>query len=314
MMRAVFESNHGTAKGLRISGYELGGKTGTAQKTNFTTKDMKGGGHVSNFVGFVPAENPQAVILVMIDNPKAGKYYGGAVAGPVFKSIAQNVIRRLHVARADGRDESGEIAESRVSGPRVAEEPVEPKVEPTAPIKKRSPQIEVSAKRISQDREAGQSRPRKVDVPSRPTPRVRETPRDEDPKPTVKKESRSKPTSSSGRRVTKPVAEPSKPSPSKPRTANRTIRIIEPEPKKSTVTKTVKRSSTKGTERPADIQTRRSSAIRLEGGLSPRIGGPRTTSPKKSGTASKSSPTRTAITRSKSDQSPVTKKRVNRDR
>ena len=100
MMRAVFESPRGTAKGLKIPGYVLGGKTGTAQKKNFTTGNMKGGGYVSNFVGFVPAEQPQAVIMVMIDHPKAGVYYGGSVAGPVFKRIAQNVIRKLRIPKA----------------------------------------------------------------------------------------------------------------------------------------------------------------------------------------------------------------------
>jgi membrane peptidoglycan carboxypeptidase len=100
MMRAVFESPRGTAKALKIPGYVLGGKTGTAQKKNFTTGNMKGGGYVSNFVGFVPAEQPQAVIMVMIDHPKAGVYYGGSVAGPVFKRIAQNVIRKLRIPKA----------------------------------------------------------------------------------------------------------------------------------------------------------------------------------------------------------------------
>lgn len=100
IMRSVFESDRGTAKSLRIPGYVLGGKTGTAQKKNFSTGEMKGGGYVSNFVGFVPAEQPRAVILVMIDNPKAGQYYGASVAGPVFRSIAQSVIRRIRIPKS----------------------------------------------------------------------------------------------------------------------------------------------------------------------------------------------------------------------
>jgi membrane peptidoglycan carboxypeptidase len=109
MMRAVLESERGTGKSLRIAGYEIGGKTGTAQKTNLKTGTMKGGGYVSNFIGFVPAEEPEAVILVMVDNPKGGKIYGSTVAGPAFKSIAQSVIRRLRIpptaAMARDRDE-----------------------------------------------------------------------------------------------------------------------------------------------------------------------------------------------------------------
>jgi cell division protein FtsI/penicillin-binding protein 2 len=97
IMRSVIESDAGTGKDLRIPGYVLGGKTGTAQKMNRQTRSMKGGGYVSNFVGFVPAEQPRAVILVMVDNPKAGKYYGASVAGPVFVQLAKSVIRRFDI-------------------------------------------------------------------------------------------------------------------------------------------------------------------------------------------------------------------------
>lgn len=91
-MEAVIESDFGTGKDLRIPGYRLAGKTGTAQKVGF-----KGGGYVSNFVGMVPAKDPKAVVLVMIDNPKGGKYYGGSVAGPAFVRIARSVIDRYHL-------------------------------------------------------------------------------------------------------------------------------------------------------------------------------------------------------------------------
>ncbi len=91
-MEAVIESDFGTGKDLRIPGYRLAGKTGTAQKVGF-----KGGGYVSNFVGMVPAKDPKAVVLVMIDNPKGGKYYGGSVAGPAFVRIARSVIDRFHL-------------------------------------------------------------------------------------------------------------------------------------------------------------------------------------------------------------------------
>jgi cell division protein FtsI (penicillin-binding protein 3) len=74
-----------------LPGYELAGKTGTAQKRN------SGGGYVSNFVGFVPADKPTAIILVMIDHPRKGAYYGASVAGPVFKHMAEAVIRRYQL-------------------------------------------------------------------------------------------------------------------------------------------------------------------------------------------------------------------------
>lgn len=100
-MESVIASDAGTGKTLRIAGYRLGGKTGTAERV----RSKGGGGYVANFVGFVPVDKPRALILVMVDNPK-GAYYGGVVAGPVFKDLAQAVIRRyaLPPARTTSRD------------------------------------------------------------------------------------------------------------------------------------------------------------------------------------------------------------------
>lgn len=92
-MESVMSNEHGTGKGLdKIAGYRIAGKTGTAQKIGGHVK-----GYVSNFVGFVPANNPKAVILVMVNNPKGGNYYGATVAGPVFVSLAKAVIRRYSI-------------------------------------------------------------------------------------------------------------------------------------------------------------------------------------------------------------------------
>lgn len=99
-MEAVIETDAGTGKHLRIPGYRLGGKTGTAQKINPDTGTVEGGGYVANFVGYVPAQNPRVVILVMVDDPK-GQYYGGTVAGPVFNELAKASIRRLAIPRTD---------------------------------------------------------------------------------------------------------------------------------------------------------------------------------------------------------------------
>lgn len=99
-MEAVFSSSHGTGKTLRIPGYRLAGKTGTAQKINPETGTVEGGGYVSNFVGFVPADKPKAAILVMIDHPKSGRYYGATVAGPVFQDVARAVIRRYGIEKS----------------------------------------------------------------------------------------------------------------------------------------------------------------------------------------------------------------------
>lgn len=98
-MEAVIQSDSGTGKRLRIPGYDLGGKTGTAQKIDGKT-GSRVKGYVSNFVGFVPAMEPRAVILVMIDQPKRA-IYGSEVAGPVFMSIAKAVVRRLEIPQSE---------------------------------------------------------------------------------------------------------------------------------------------------------------------------------------------------------------------
>ncbi|RYG47787.1 penicillin-binding protein 2, partial [bacterium] len=92
-MEAVIMTDAGTGKDLRIPGYRLGGKTGTAQKIGGGT----GKGYVSNFVGYVPAGKPKAVVLVMVNDPKGGAYYGASVSGPAFKAIAKSVIDRYHI-------------------------------------------------------------------------------------------------------------------------------------------------------------------------------------------------------------------------
>ena len=119
IMQLVIQSDEGTGKSLRIPGYILGGKTGTAQKVNNITHTMTGGGYVANFVGFVPGDKPQYVILVMVDKPSNGLYYGATVAGPVFKELALDVINRfnippnapLHQAPAIGVDLQTPIAD-----------------------------------------------------------------------------------------------------------------------------------------------------------------------------------------------------------
>lgn len=85
----------GTAPRAQIIGYRVAGKTGTAHK-------QESGGYaadkyVSSFVGFAPASRPRVVIAVMIDEPAAGKYYGGEVAAPVFAKVMEGTLRILGV-------------------------------------------------------------------------------------------------------------------------------------------------------------------------------------------------------------------------
>jgi cell division protein FtsI (penicillin-binding protein 3) len=74
----------GTAPQAQVPGYRVGGKTGTAHKLEGRGYGNK---YVSSFVGFAPASNPRLVVAVMIDEPTAGQYYGGAVAAPVFSRV-----------------------------------------------------------------------------------------------------------------------------------------------------------------------------------------------------------------------------------
>jgi cell division protein FtsI/penicillin-binding protein 2 len=100
MMEAVIQGDHGTGKAMRIPGYILAGKTGTAQKIG--SSSLPGMQYVSNFVGYVPARNPKAVVLVMIDEPQKGGYYGGVVAGPVFKNTAEHLLRKFRIRPQEG--------------------------------------------------------------------------------------------------------------------------------------------------------------------------------------------------------------------
>jgi cell division protein FtsI (penicillin-binding protein 3) len=97
-MRAMLEAAvqpGGTAPRARVAGWRVAGKTGTAHKA------QKGGyaanRYVASFVGFAPVSDPRVVIAVMIDEPSAGEYYGGAVAAPVFAQTMQGALRLLGV-------------------------------------------------------------------------------------------------------------------------------------------------------------------------------------------------------------------------
>jgi cell division protein FtsI (penicillin-binding protein 3) len=86
----------GTAPRARIAGWRVAGKTGTAHK-------QENGGYaadkyLASFVGFAPVSEPRLVIAVMIDEPAAGHYYGGAVAAPVFAQVMQGALRLMGVA------------------------------------------------------------------------------------------------------------------------------------------------------------------------------------------------------------------------
>ena len=88
----------GTAKQGAVPGFKMAGKTGTAQKVSPQGGYMSGK-YVVSFVGFLPADDPELVGIVMLDNAttRQGENYGGKVAAPVFASIAEKAMRYLNV-------------------------------------------------------------------------------------------------------------------------------------------------------------------------------------------------------------------------
>lgn len=85
----------GTATRASLTGYSTAGKTGTVRKVNHNGYSENE--HIAVFAGFAPANNPKVVIVVMIDNPTQGKFYGGEVAAPAFAKIAYGIMRYLNI-------------------------------------------------------------------------------------------------------------------------------------------------------------------------------------------------------------------------
>jgi cell division protein FtsI (penicillin-binding protein 3) len=87
MMEGVVD--HGTATNLKNPSYKVAGKTGTAKIAK--GKTYAEGSYKASFAGYFPAENPQYTVIVVINEPRKGQYYGALVAGPVFKEIADKI-------------------------------------------------------------------------------------------------------------------------------------------------------------------------------------------------------------------------------
>jgi cell division protein FtsI (penicillin-binding protein 3) len=94
MMETVTASG-GTGTNAAVEGFRVAGKTGTAQKVDSVTRRY-GAKRTASFVGFIPADKPRLTILVVVDEPKTSQY-GGIVAAPAFRAIAQNSLAYLKV-------------------------------------------------------------------------------------------------------------------------------------------------------------------------------------------------------------------------
>lgn len=95
----------GTAKEASIDGNQVAGKTGTAQKYDPKIKRYSKSNYVSSFVGFVPADKPRLALIVVVHDPR-GHIYGGIVAAPVFRKIANDALSYLDVPPDDPKNKN----------------------------------------------------------------------------------------------------------------------------------------------------------------------------------------------------------------
>ncbi|MFA5352596.1 MAG: penicillin-binding protein 2 [Thermodesulfovibrionales bacterium] len=102
ILKTVTEEG-GTATEAAVDGNQVAGKTGTAQLIDPATRRYSRDKFVSSFVGFVPADQPRIAMIVVLHEPK-GQIYGGIVAGPVFRKIADESLSYLGVLRDDASD------------------------------------------------------------------------------------------------------------------------------------------------------------------------------------------------------------------
>lgn len=104
-VRYALESvvTNGTGRTAFIDGYRVGGKTGTAQKV----KDGRYmvGNYIVSFIGFLPANDPEVVVYIAIDNAKGITQYGGTIAAPIAKAVLTDSIRILNIKKPTGSSE-----------------------------------------------------------------------------------------------------------------------------------------------------------------------------------------------------------------
>jgi cell division protein FtsI/penicillin-binding protein 2 len=102
MLQLVVTDTTGTGTQAAVPGYHVAGKTGTTPKLNaHGDYDGEHAGYMSSFVGYLPADHPRAVILVLVDSPHGNSYYGGDVAAPAFREVAASAMQALGVTPDD---------------------------------------------------------------------------------------------------------------------------------------------------------------------------------------------------------------------
>lgn len=116
ILERVVADPKGTGKNAYIKGYRIGGKTGTSEK------GRNNGKRIASFVGFAPADDPQIVCLIMLDEPQVANKYGGTIAAPIAGAVIEEVLEYMGVDRQYTEEEAKTIS---VSVPDLREMSVE---------------------------------------------------------------------------------------------------------------------------------------------------------------------------------------------
>ncbi|MBX3233109.1 MAG: transpeptidase family protein [Labilithrix sp.] len=131
MLTAVVEDG-GTGTEAAMQGFRVAGKTATAQKVDPATGKYSEDHYTASFVGFVPADKPRLVVAVVLDDPTIGRY-GGDLAGPVFRRVAEASLRYLGVPPSNAKPAVKQVKGSDAEPALIAAKAEPPKPEPPAP-------------------------------------------------------------------------------------------------------------------------------------------------------------------------------------
>ncbi|MEU9448258.1 penicillin-binding protein 2 [Streptomyces sp. NPDC048277] len=95
MLESVVDDEQGTGAKARIPGYNVAGKTGTANRVDPATGRYRG--YTSSFAGFAPADNPRITVYCAIQNATSGSYFGGQICGPIYKQVMEFALKTLQI-------------------------------------------------------------------------------------------------------------------------------------------------------------------------------------------------------------------------
>lgn len=104
ILETVVSSPNGGGKNAYIKGYRIGGKTGTSEKGRNNNK------RIASFIGFAPADDPQIICLIMLDEPQVANRYGGTIAAPIAGSVIEDTLEYLGVERQYTEEEAKDVS------------------------------------------------------------------------------------------------------------------------------------------------------------------------------------------------------------